>query len=472
MAPNGSAWYPDPIDPSRIRLHDGQRWTDRIQAHVSDVSPPNEAGWYPDPLDSGRLRYFDGTSWSDQIHSPGTVPSTSVGAAQEKSASHGRDDPHDDAMPPRRAARGRKWAWVAAFASAALVVGVGLVIATSDWRARTGAETAPTPDVTDAVTETALPRTSASASLPTSSTPAPLDDRPPILGVKDVTASSEMWSASWQRVEVEDATPGIAERIRGPLEDFSDEPALGLIGADPLDPAEYNSISGRYNQTIEILNCPEPLLCLVRRASVFPPGGGSGMGTLDTLVLDHTTGAVVEIADVVSEEQLPGLAAAAERAVVTSSDMYRDIPVSLPPDYEIFANFIPQDDGVRLYFSEYVIGPTPVEIFVGWGDMTLDAPSEVLEPPEVSSALAYICSSSSALKPPLVGADSDAEATRAIQALLPWQFGYDPGPLDGQYGPRTIAAVKQMQSDLGVVPDGQIGPITWAALQRRVCTYP
>lgn len=48
-------------------------------------------------------------------------------------------------------------------------------------------------------------------------------------------------------------------------------------------------------------------------------------------------------------------------------------------------------------------------------------------------------------------------------------FAYDPGPIDGQYGPRTIAAVKRMRSDLGVVPDGQVGPMRWGALQSQLC---
>jgi len=71
--------------------------------------------------------------------------------------------------------------------------------------------------------------------------------------------------------------------------------------------------------------------------------------------------------------------------------------------------------------------------------------------------------------PDLIGVSSDAQATRNLQELLITAFGENPGPIDGEYGPRTIAAVTRVQARLGVVPDGQVGPITWGALQARLC---
>ncbi|HHY83640.1 MAG TPA: peptidoglycan-binding protein [Clostridiales bacterium] len=42
--------------------------------------------------------------------------------------------------------------------------------------------------------------------------------------------------------------------------------------------------------------------------------------------------------------------------------------------------------------------------------------------------------------------------------------GYNVGPIDGIYGPRTMQAVIDFQTDNGLVPDGIVGPMTWAAI--------
>lgn len=42
--------------------------------------------------------------------------------------------------------------------------------------------------------------------------------------------------------------------------------------------------------------------------------------------------------------------------------------------------------------------------------------------------------------------------------------GYNVGPLDGIYGPMTMHAVIMFQQDNGLVPDGIVGPMTWAAI--------
>ncbi len=46
--------------------------------------------------------------------------------------------------------------------------------------------------------------------------------------------------------------------------------------------------------------------------------------------------------------------------------------------------------------------------------------------------------------------------TREAQQLLT-DLGYDPGPVDGQYGPQTADAVKTFQRDVGITQDGLIG---------------
>ncbi len=49
------------------------------------------------------------------------------------------------------------------------------------------------------------------------------------------------------------------------------------------------------------------------------------------------------------------------------------------------------------------------------------------------------------------------------------ELGYNPGPVDGIFGPRTEAAVRAFQRDAGLVPDGIVGPRTRAALGSPVC---
>jgi uncharacterized protein (TIGR02594 family) len=54
-------------------------------------------------------------------------------------------------------------------------------------------------------------------------------------------------------------------------------------------------------------------------------------------------------------------------------------------------------------------------------------------------------------------------SVRAIQQALK-EKGFDPGGIDGVWGRKTIAAVKQFQSEHGLDVDGVVGPKTKAAL--------
>ena len=42
--------------------------------------------------------------------------------------------------------------------------------------------------------------------------------------------------------------------------------------------------------------------------------------------------------------------------------------------------------------------------------------------------------------------------------------GYDPGEIDGEYGPNTASAVKALQKDADILVDGEFGPDSYAAL--------
>jgi peptidoglycan hydrolase-like protein with peptidoglycan-binding domain len=67
------------------------------------------------------------------------------------------------------------------------------------------------------------------------------------------------------------------------------------------------------------------------------------------------------------------------------------------------------------------------------------------------------------LDPPTVQAGSNGQAVKLAQRLLS-DFGYDPGPVDGDFGTKTKAAVKKFQTDFGLSVDGIVGPKTWAML--------
>jgi len=60
---------------------------------------------------------------------------------------------------------------------------------------------------------------------------------------------------------------------------------------------------------------------------------------------------------------------------------------------------------------------------------------------------------------------------REIQQALK-DKGFDPGGLDGVWGRKTIAAVKQFQSQQGLTADGIVGPKTTAALFGGAGTTP
>ena len=60
---------------------------------------------------------------------------------------------------------------------------------------------------------------------------------------------------------------------------------------------------------------------------------------------------------------------------------------------------------------------------------------------------------------------TDIQATTGVASVLLTALGYDPGPVDGVWGPRTQAAVQKFESDQGLAEsDGQVGPETRAAL--------
>lgn len=70
------------------------------------------------------------------------------------------------------------------------------------------------------------------------------------------------------------------------------------------------------------------------------------------------------------------------------------------------------------------------------------------------------------LAPDTIRSGSTGIGVRLLQAILKDTGvpSWDPGPIDGVFGPLTDGAVRNFQGDLGLVVDGIVGPITWRSL--------
>ena len=61
----------------------------------------------------------------------------------------------------------------------------------------------------------------------------------------------------------------------------------------------------------------------------------------------------------------------------------------------------------------------------------------------------------------------DLKTVRGVQQALT-DLGYDLGRVDGDWGLRTAAAVRRFQADVGLSPDGIVGPETRSAFRERL----
>lgn len=77
---------------------------------------------------------------------------------------------------------------------------------------------------------------------------------------------------------------------------------------------------------------------------------------------------------------------------------------------------------------------------------------------------------STATSPQLGVGDFGASVTE-VQNLLK-RAGFPTGPVDGDFGPMTAAAVKRFQAARGLTVDGVVGPSTWAALRANAPAAP
>ena len=69
---------------------------------------------------------------------------------------------------------------------------------------------------------------------------------------------------------------------------------------------------------------------------------------------------------------------------------------------------------------------------------------------------------------PFTNSDNSAltsSETRSIQTQL-HQLGFDPGPIDGDYGPHTASAIIAFKRSMGLRARAYVGPITWEMLHQ------
>ena len=72
---------------------------------------------------------------------------------------------------------------------------------------------------------------------------------------------------------------------------------------------------------------------------------------------------------------------------------------------------------------------------------------------------------------PVLRPGSSGEAVRELQQALKG-LGYDPGPVDGQFGARTEDAVKAFQTAQGIAADGIVGDVTWINIDEADMSDP
>jgi hypothetical protein len=64
---------------------------------------------------------------------------------------------------------------------------------------------------------------------------------------------------------------------------------------------------------------------------------------------------------------------------------------------------------------------------------------------------------------PMITNGAAGGSVKQLQERLK-ELGFDPGPIDGDFGPKTRAAVIAFQTDRGIRIDGIVGPETWGKL--------
>jgi hypothetical protein len=78
----------------------------------------------------------------------------------------------------------------------------------------------------------------------------------------------------------------------------------------------------------------------------------------------------------------------------------------------------------------------------------------------------WVLSNTAYFRPYLNSTPPYRKTVEVVQRKL-YSLGYNPGPIDGRYGPKTLAEVKRFQRNSGLVVDGLIGIKTYNKLRSK-----
>jgi peptidoglycan hydrolase-like protein with peptidoglycan-binding domain len=106
-------------------------------------------------------------------------------------------------------------------------------------------------------------------------------------------------------------------------------------------------------------------------------------------------------------------------------------------------------DGVFGIYTE-----SAVKAFQGWASVLVDG---------IVGELTWEKLDNANKNDPTLRKGAKEIAVRGVQRRL-IELGFDPGEIDGRFGDKTEAAVKELQKKYDLEVDGIVGPATWAVL--------
>jgi len=363
--------------------------------------------------------------------------------------------------------------WVMVF----LLTGViGLVSACSGGNASTSIQpvevTAPTPTSTE----------------PPISSESPLTVEPGIVITPMKTLELDQYSEfTYQEASTVGLSPEATKVANGVLAAMTEPWVAEAVAENKTEECmEEEDKCGFFSLTLEWLPCEDGLLCVkqtVDKASIGMATGGSG--SVSIVRLDPGSGADVSL-DVLlgADGATDFLRALNETAtlILKVNDMFYE---ERPPRYDLASlpAWLPESDGIRVWFPKYDVGPGALGIVEIVMRKTDDGYRGEPTPPREENvassydvAYDYICDSDVEDLPRLVNRFATPYAVSVLQLLLGDLTGYSDKPLyrgmvSGQYDAETRRAVEDWQTYMSIQVDGVVGPQTWNTLQYHTCWH-